>query len=418
MMSKLLFGVLCIALVGCGGGGEGRDNPDAGLGGSGGSGPDAGEGGSGGTDPRPPGMPTVTQVSTFDSTIFRQDATVVELADGRVLVAGGRILRSPPGGGTARATGREEIEIFDVANGTYVEVAPLKQGRTGASSVLLPDGKVLITGGFGGPPGEVRVLLDSAETFDPATNNTTLLRAMNTARAFHGSWLLSSGANAGKVLIAGGGTASAPEVYDPATGMFTPLGAANGPPGGVDYPVLLDDEQVVFIGSPSDALVDDRGYHRYDPEAGVFDDIGLFTESGRSRYTVTKLHDGRVLIAGGAVSNEGLVSLDVFDPSDNSIAPTGQRLDTRRYVHSAAVLPSGRVALISGFRAVGESLGTVAIWDPEAGTVSDAAGEVSPGRANSQAPTLSSGQIFVIGGQIVDRTGNLTSLPNIDLISE
>jgi hypothetical protein len=25
MMSKLLFGVLCIALVGCGGGGEGRD---------------------------------------------------------------------------------------------------------------------------------------------------------------------------------------------------------------------------------------------------------------------------------------------------------------------------------------------------------------------------------------------------------
>ncbi|MFA9472479.1 MAG: Kelch repeat-containing protein [Deltaproteobacteria bacterium] len=415
-MLRLLVGGLFAALMGCGGDGEVRDTPAGGQGGGGGA--DVGQGGSGGLNRPPPGMPTVTQVSTFDSKIFRLNATLVELADGRVLVAGGRIRRSPPGGGTARATGREEIEIFDVANGTYVEVAPLKQGRIGASSVLLPDGKVLITGGFGGPPGEVPVLLDSAEIFDPATNDTTLRRAMNTARAYHGSWLLSSGANAGKVLIAGGGTASAPEVYDPATGMFTPLGAANGPPGGVEYPVLLDDEQVVFIGTPSDLPVDDRGYHRYDPEAGIFDDLGLFTSRGRSRYTVTKLHDGRVLIAGGVEGNEGLADLDVFDPSDNSIAPTGQLLEGRRYLHSAAVLPSGRVALISGFRAIGESLATVAIWDPETGTVSDAAGEVFPGRANSQALTLSSGQIFVIGGEFLDRTGNLLSLPNIDLISE
>ena len=133
---------------------------------------------------------------------------------------------------------------------------------------------------------------------------------------------------------------------------------------------------------------------------------------------MTKLHDGRVLIAGGVEGNEGLADLDVFDPSDNSIAPTGQLLEGRRYLHSAAVLPSGRVALISGFRAIGESLATVAIWDPETGTVSDAAGEVFPGRANSQALTLSSGQIFVIGGEFLDRTGNLLSLPNIDLISE
>jgi hypothetical protein len=418
-MLKLLVVGLCAALVGCNGDGQARDNPDAGLGGGGGGGGDAGQGGSGGTDPGPPGMPTVTQVSTFDSEIFRQDATLVELADGRVLVAGGLILRSPPGGGTPVGTGREEIEIFDVANGTYVEVAPLKLGRTGPSSVLLPDGKVLITGGAGGPPGEVRVRLDSAEIFDPATNDTTLLgEHMNTPRTNHGSWLLSSGANAGKVLIAGGGTASAPELYDPATGMFTPLGAANGPPGGAGFPVLLDDEQVLFIGAQTDLGVDYTGYHRYDPQAGIFADLGLFTSRGRSRYTVTKLHDGRVLFAGGTEGNEGLANLDVFDPSDNSIAATGQMLEGRRYLHSAAVLPSGRVALISGFSMVGESISTVAIWDPEAGTVFDAAGEVSPGRANSQALTLSSGQIFVIGGQIVLGQGNTMIVPNIDLISE
>jgi hypothetical protein len=409
MTLKLLVAGLCAALMGCDAGGGADGNPDAGAGGGGGA--DAGQGGSGGgvPDAGMPGMPTVTPAPEFDSDVERQFATLVELADGRVFVAGG-------------FSGREEIEIFDVANRTYVEVAPLKHGRHGASSVLLADGKVLVTGGAGGPPGEFAGRLDSAELFDPLTGDTTLLpETMNIARRHHGSWLLASGRYAGKVLIAGGATRGAPELYDPATGMFTPLGATNAPPGGLDgYSVLLDDEQVVFIGTQSDLGTDYRGYHRYDPEAGAFDDLGLVTDSGHSRYTVTKLHDGRVLIAGGTTRDVGTVGLSVFDPSDNSIAPTGQHLNGRRYLHSAGVLPSGRVALISGYSMPGEdgALSTVAIWDPVAETVTDAAGEVSVGRAYSQALTLTSGQIFVIGGQVVLARGNTAIVANVDIISE
>lgn len=416
---RLLVGGLCAALIGCSGGDGMGGNPDAGQGGNGG--PDSGQGGGGAPDAGPPGRATVTSIAGFDSEIFRQSATLVELADGRVFVAGGLILRAPPGGGGSVGTGREEIEIFDVANQTYEEVAPLKQGRVGASSVLLPDGKVLITGGAGGPPGEVRASRASAELFDPDTNDTTLLReAMNAARSGHGSWLLSSGPHAGKVLLAGGATTSAPELYDPATGLFTTLGASNGPPGGAGISVLLDDEQVLFFGAASDLGADFLGYLRYDPVAGAFDDLGIFTQNGRSRYTVTKLHDGRVLIAGGFADGGGINSLDVFDPGDDSITPVGQVLAGSRYLHSAAVLPSGRVALISGFSMPGVdgALSTVAIWDPAEETVTIAAGEVSLARSNSQALTLSSGEIFVIGGQIVINQSNTMIVPNIDIISE
>jgi hypothetical protein len=407
MTLKLLVAGLCAALMGCGAGGGADGNPDAGAGG--GRGADAGQGGSDGgvPDAGPPGMPTVTPAPEFDSDVSRQFATLVELADGRVFVAGG-------------FSGREEIEIFDVANRTYVEVAPLKQGRHGASSVLLADGKVLVTGGVGGPPGEI-ASLDSAELFDPVTGDTTLLpETMNIARRYHGSWLLASGSHAGKVLIAGGATRGAPEVYDPATGMFTPLGATRAPPGGLEggYSVLLDDEQVVFLGTQNE-LAESRGYHRYDPEAGAFDDLGVFTDTDYSRYTVTKQHDGRVLIAGG-FTDEGSTSMAIFDPSDDSVGPIGQHLNRRRYLHSAGVLPSGRVALISGVSMPGEdrAISTLAIWDPVAETVSDADGEVSVGRAYSQALTLTSGQIFVIGGQVVLARGNTAIVANVDIISE
>ena len=83
------------------------------------------------------------------------------------------------------------------------------------------------------------------------------------------------------------------------------------------------------------------------------------------------------------------------------------------------MLPSGRVALISGFSMPGAdgALDTVAIWDPVAETLNDAAGEVSPARASSQALTLSSGQIFVIGGQVVFGQNSMI-VANVDLISE
>src|SRR5262249_44168050 len=59
----------------------------------------------------------------------------------------------------------------------------------------LPNGKVLVAGGYNGPD------LASAELFDPAANRWTLTGAMTSARVWHTATLLANG----KVLVAGGG---------------------------------------------------------------------------------------------------------------------------------------------------------------------------------------------------------------------
>lgn len=367
-------------------------------------------------DAGPPGEPTISQCPEFDSEIFRQDAVVVELADGRVMVAGGLIVRSPPGGGPGIGTGREEAEVFDLVRKEYVEVSPLNQGRRGASGVLLPDGKVLVTGGYGGAPGEQPILRDTAELFDPTDGTFTLLgQTMNLPRALHGSWLLSTGPHAGKVLLAGGWAPDVPELYDPTTGMFTPLGAIGAPPSVPGTPVLLADERVMFVA----ALASDNEYkdnYIYDAAAGTYTQIDSLQED-LSRFSASLLHDGRVLVAGGWVG-AGTTALRLLDPASGDLSVSSLVLEAPRYFHSAAVLPSGRAALISGYSQTG-SLTSVEIYDPTEDTLEPAAGDVSIGRAASQAVSLSTtGAIFVIGGQAIVNQSNSIIVPNIDLIGE
>jgi hypothetical protein len=87
------------------------------------------------------------------------------------------------------------VELFDPATGTWAATGALTTGREDPTATLLPNGKVLVAGGYN-PSG----YLSSAELYDPATGKWTATGTLTTGREDPTATLLPNG----KVLVVGG----------------------------------------------------------------------------------------------------------------------------------------------------------------------------------------------------------------------
>lgn len=115
----------------------------------------------------------------------------------------------------------------------------------------------------------------------------------------------------------------------------------------------------------------------------------------RSLHTATVLLDGRVLIAGGMVSEgRGLDSAELFDPDTESFKLTGN-LRSRRLEHSATLLMDGRVLIAGGWDR--NVLDTAELFDPESGTFSET-GQMTTPRSGFTATRLQNGTVLFTGG--------------------
>ena len=139
------------------------------------------------------------------------------LADGRVLITGG-VTNAGPAPSLASA------ELYDPATGGFSLTASMAVARALQTSTLLNDGRVLISGGLerGRAYADNPEFLASAEVYDPVTGGFSATDSMAEGRTWHAATLLPDG----RVLVTGGYGALAPlataEIYDPVTGTFNP----------------------------------------------------------------------------------------------------------------------------------------------------------------------------------------------------
>ena len=271
----------------------------------------------------------------------RRHSVCPPLPDGRILVVGGTDTTGVDGSASIfYAT----AEIYDPATGTWTATGSLTTGgRALHASIVLPDGRILITGGWNG-----WAALSSAEIYNPATGNFSAIGSMTTARANHRQRTLYDG----RVLITGGFDSSgtplaSAEIYDPAKGTFS---ATKGGP----------------------------------------------MAAARNAHIINPVGDGKMLVTGGfgAGGNE-LATAELFNPATETFTPAGSLAHARAH-HSANVLPTGEVLVIGGYGG-GGVLGSTEIYDPDTNTFS-AGPTLNQARQSHSGQLLPNGLLLVSGG--------------------
>ena len=270
--------------------------------------------------------------------------TATLLNDGRILLAGGYTAL-----GLANASPPpiySGAEIFDPKTGGFTLASAMSVNRYGHTAQLLQDGRVLITGGYAS--GSISNTT-SAELFDPATNKFSPAGFMGTGRDRHFSVLLPNGT----VLVGGGGSGSL-ELYDPVKNSFSYTGSL---PFDSLQPraVLLNNGQVlVFSGYENlTTLPATKSGYLYNPASGTVSPAASMS-TPRVQPTATLLLDGRVLATGGTTGCTCIPSASYVTNSSAEIyTPTTQGLVTSqtglifRAAASASAVPSQTLAVLS-----------------------------------------------------------------------
>lgn len=282
---------------------------------------------------------TATWNSTGSLNNARNQHTATLLPDGRVLVVGGWNGSSTPEFASA--------EIYDPTNETWSYTDSLSVARRMHTATRLADGRVLVVGGY--YDDQHGAVTTSAEIYDPVNDTWSATGSLNTPREGHSATLLTDG----RVLVVGGYYTSwlaSAEIYDPVSGTWSNIASPLACHGVTHTSTLLPDGRAMVVGgacgSGQPGIRDD--VEIYDPVHSTW--IAATSLSGvRSWQSATLLADGKVLVTGGGdgTSSGYYTSTVIYDITDSTWMPTGS-LATGRVGHTATLLPDGRVLVAGG----------------------------------------------------------------------
>jgi N-acetylneuraminic acid mutarotase len=337
-------------------------------------------------------IPFVQSTAALDAGVFtstgslgtgRYSHTATPLANGKVLVAGGESYYFDSGGNI------EDIfftsaELYDPASGLWTLTGSLANERSRHTATLLPNGKVLVAGGYFSAGGYT-INLASAELYDPASGSWSATASLHTASAGHTATLLPNG----KVLVVGAST----ELYNPATATWSLTGNPSILRAAGYTATLLPNGKVLVAGGGTNRA------ELYNPTNGTWALTGSLGTS-RSSHTATLLPNGKVLVAGGEVFQNGsgtiaFNSAELYDPAVGTWSPTGS-LGNPRYNHTASLMPNGKVLAVGGI-GNSDTAGSAELYDPATGTWS-LAGSLGTSRYSHTATLKADGKVLVAGG--------------------
>jgi hypothetical protein len=271
--------------------------------------------------------------------VGRQYHRTVNLHDGRLLVTGGDAWR----------TGPPSAEIIDPENGTIMDTGTPVEGRSNHTATVLEDGRVLLVGGIGSSGEKPCEITPTAETWDPGDGKfRKAAGALGVPRVGHAASLLPDG----RVLIIGGWTTGLEymlaEVFSPETETFAVVPSPDDRVRTEHATLQLEDGSVLVLGGAADppvlrffadgsgaeilpALAEPRAFAPavMGPEgrAWLFGGISGWEATAtaeaycavhgsmaiaslpvaRANHSVTRLVDGRFLIAGGENESNELI---------------------------------------------------------------------------------------------------------------
>ena len=355
-------------------------------------------GGSGGSQSSGPGGSQSGGLGVFTATgsmsMPRSEHTATLLPDGQVLVAGGFY----EFGGSSISSIVASAELYDPASGSFRSTGTMVVARESHTATLLPTGSVLIAGGIGDGG-----IFSQAELYDPKSGKFTATGSMSAARYAHQATALANGV----VLITGGYTQmgnsdipSQAELYDPARGEFSTTGVMIAP--SADHTAtLLQNGKVLILGGRN-SVYRSRG-EVYDPATAVFTDASNMAHA-RYAHAATLLVDGKVLVTGGWGGETilgYLASAEVYDSNRGAFVQV-DAMGTGRGGHTATLLPNGNVLVTGGVGGEGNDtwLASAELYDPT-GESFVATGPMAVPRMNHTATLLRNGRVLVVGGSSV-----------------
>jgi len=304
----------------------------------------------------------------------RASPAVVVLPSGDVFVIGGTTAIGP----TATT------EVFDVKSSAWKLGPTMNTKRVGHTATLLKDGAVLVVGGDTGAGATA-----SAEILNVSSGAASVVPSMTFARSGHSAVLIGDG----KVLVTGGsdwvtGTWKQAEAFDRSTLKWTPAGSMSTPRLFFSMHVL-DDGTALAIGGEAAGTSE-----RYNSTTNSWGSVSKMT-SPRYSFAST-MAAGKILVAGGVVTDSPLNSSETYDKATNSWKAAGN-MSSARAKFSVVPLPNGDLVTAGS----SSKLGTTAsseVFHPETSLWLPAE-SMKTSRGAYGAAALPDGAVIVIGGK-------------------